>query len=439
MNMTKRKGEISLFMKYVFKKYTILCMIFLYPFFNLYSIYLSNLTSLSSTYLLIFLFLPIIIFSFNKRTIYFIIKNIPYYFLVIIILLIGLLWSTELTRGIFYIISLFLAALFSCLLYNLGLLKSAWRAFAFSVTIFSILLYFKILQRNFVYYEHDRFGYIQGNEIFLDPNWLANWLAISFLYYFFSLMKEKKMYTNSISKVKKILYFLLSILNLYFILLTASRSVFLALSVAIYIYLLISKKIKQFSLINLLLAFVILINVNVNVFDNLKIFDRLEETSILKSDRMDLAISSFKALVQDPFTFLMGYGTGGGDKAIGPYYYGAIRHEDGVLRYNNHNVYLDLLLQIGSLGILIIFSLVFFILKNIFISIKKENYAFITLLIFTLITSSAYNPIKNGIWVITGGFLIVLYLFNYSSDEENTKLSKSSISITKLPTTFGRI
>lgn len=239
--------------------------------------------------------------------------------------------------------------------------------------------------------------------------------------------------------MKKILYFLLSILNLYFILLTASRSVFLALSIAIYIYLLLSKKIKQFSLINLLLAFVILINVNVNVFDNLKIFDRLEETSILKSDRMDLAISSFKALVQDPFTFLMGYGTGGGDKAIGPYYYGAIRHEDGVLRYNNHNVYLDLLLQIGSLGILIIFSLVFFILKNIFISIKKENYAFITLLIFTLITSSAYNPIKNGIWVITGGFLIVLYLFNYSSDEENTKLSKSSISITKLPTTFGRI
>lgn len=397
---------------YNLKTLLVLTPFFLYPYYSLYSPLIENKSGLPGVALLILFFMPVFILNL-KGFIGFAFKRIPYYYIGIAIAFIALFWSADLTRGVFYVISLILASLVGYTIIKLNIVMKVWQVFSITVIIFSLLLSFEILQKGFVYYDvgGSRFGYIQGLDIYLDPNWLAVWLSISFIYYFLFWMGDIIANNGGISRKKKWASLILSILSIYFLLATGSRSALLALLAVIFIYFVLKKN-YYLLLIGLVASLIILVLSEFGRIKEDSLINRTLQTNFMENDRIGLAISSLRALMENASTFFFGYGTGSGDRATGIYYEGAVLFDDGIYRYNNHNMYLDWVLQTGALGMFFMLGMFILLLYTLLISIKIKNYPYILLLVFLSIEATAYNPVKNSIWSIACGLLIALFSVN---------------------------
>ena len=386
--------------------------VFIYPYINFYSRKIEIVSGLSLSYIIILLYLLPIIFNLSELK-SFVLKRKQLYYFIILLLLISLLWSTEFTRGFFYIIVLTIAPLFGLSIYKLDYTYNLWKVFSYSTIIFSILLYTKILLRGFNFYNYGgtRFGYILGNEVSLDPNWLGAWLVVSFIYFFMQSKRESSTLKTRKNKFKRLSYLILVIICLYFLFKTGSLSASFALVIALTTYIVVNKKYIKllFSVMLAILLFLIVISsTNNNIF----IFNRLSNFDIYNNERYELLVSTKEAITDNYFNFIFGYGAGGGDRAIGKFYRGAQVQEDGIVRYNNHNTYLDFVLQLGSIGLFIVVFIILWSIIALHKSIKVKNNDFILLFIFVLIQSMFYNPIKNGFFIISYGFITALYLNN---------------------------
>jgi O-antigen ligase len=393
-------------------KMIIIAIALLYPFINLYSRKIQMLTGLSLSLIIVLLFLVPILLNLSELK-HFILEKKPLYYFSVLLLAISLLWSTEFTRGFFYILVLIIAPLFGLSIYKSNYTYKVWKTFSYSTLIFSMLLYSRILLKGYNYYDYGgtRFGYILGNEVSLDPNWLGAWLAVSFIYFFIQSKREPNALKTKLNKFKKSKYLILAFICLYFLFKTGSLSASIALVIALTAYALVNKKYiaSIFAGMVAILLALIVIGTSSN---NILIFDRLSGLDIKNNERIELLVSTREAITDNTFNFIFGYGAGSGDKAIGKYYRGAQVQEDGIVRYNNHNTYLDFVLQLGSIGLFIVAFIILWSIKVLYKSFKINNNAFSLLLIFVLTQSIFYNPIKNGFFIIGYGIATALYLNN---------------------------
>lgn len=403
------------------QKALILLVVFLYPFTNLYLSLIQRMTGLSRSYVLIMLFLLLMPLSIAKVK-YFITSKRCYY-LVVLILSLSLLWSTEYSRGVFYILVVAMAPLFGFNIYNLNIINTMWKTFSYSTILFSILLQTGILIRGYDFYDFGgiRFGYLVGSDVVLDPNWLGAWLAISFMYFFIRIRKEEPN-ANSRTKLGKAIDVVLAILSIYFLLRTGSMSSSLGLGVALSMYVFSNKKYLTTIVAVPLIILVILLSMSSVALD-MVLLKRLSGLDLQSNSRIELVVSSSKALTETALTFLFGYGAGGGDKAVGKYYSGAHVQEDGIARYNNHNTYLDMILQLGGIGFFIVIVFVIWAAKVLFKSIRIRNNAFILVFSFILVQALFYNPIKNGFYVISWGLAQALSLSEHNEKNIGKKSS----------------
>lgn len=260
--------------------------------------------------------------------------------------------------------------------------------------VFSILYLLGFLSISKEYnFGGSRIGYVTSDIYYLDPNWLGYWCVIAMLYFLRIILKSPN---------KIIIYFYLFILG-SLMMGTQSRSALFSLILSFIIIMFLKKKLL-FGIISALFSILILL-ITLIVGVETRYFNE----SVVGSSRTDLMKSTLNAIKHSPIEFLIGYGTGAGDLATGYFYSGAVLFSDGLYRFNNHNTPMDIILQIGLMGwlVLIILSVFFLIIIN---KVKTDNIAIVGLLLFIIIQSLAYNPIKNGIILIAFSIILGTYL-----------------------------
>lgn len=107
-----------------------------------------------------------------------------------------------------------------------------------------------------------------------------------------------------------------------------------------------------FGLFSILLGCLLAATLEFNPF--VRLFDRLsrpaDESWVVLGHRLPIWENVFLVWTSDPLVFLIGSGTGGADVTLGTIDPGATFNEEGLLRRNCHNLFLEWLLSFGLVG-----------------------------------------------------------------------------------------
>lgn len=253
---------------------------------------------------------------------------------------------------------------------NLKELKLLSNCFVFSGFLISLLLF--VLKTE---YEMGRFSYSVFGRL-MEPNYLASYLSITFLFTIKKVFIIKKTYI-------KILFLLMSLGILFAMLLTGSRGAFLATIFSSFVLLFYDKD-KSSLLVKIFLIFVLFFILFIFLPDNLA--DRFISRSYNDgSNRIRLYLwnNAISYILERPF---LGYGLASGRAitSVG----------------SAHNTFLSVTLNFGMVG-LICFLIILF--KDIKILIRRDMILFLSILtsmIFTSMIITNYNTIPLWFTII---------------------------------------
>ncbi|WP_223592359.1 O-antigen ligase family protein [Neobacillus bataviensis] len=289
----------------------------------------------------------------------------------------------------------------SLLSYNRTEIRLLKRAIVFSGWLTLLLMYFYSDTQSIL---GGRLT-VSVNGVYQDPNYLTGFLIFSIMFYFEDLIKNR-----SKASIVKLGVFLI------FVLLTGSRGGFLAIVGSILIYSLIwtrTKKFKPSSLI-ILISFILIMSTIFNIALNMlpeTVAQRYDASYSLNDNaagRGDIWESLIFSYEQSPgFNKFFGWGAG------------TIRY----FTYNGnvaHNIWLESLIEIGVIGVLMLFILYFSYIRKAF---KLKEYVMATCFIGYMIMAMSmslysYKPIWN---------IILLIMILKNNHYEVNKLFKKGI------------
>lgn len=395
--------------------------LFIFPFLQAFSPYLERVFSIDKQIMDVVIFLPIIIHAllFNLKQIPLIFSINKYYLFLIIYLLIALIWSGDINRGIYFLFYILMVPILTISLFKEKTGLAAWRSFSWGVLILSLLLYSGMLKNVFIYYDAQRFGLYSG-DISLNPNSFGFWLNIAIGYFLYRIIIEFE--SNKKSLFKLCFQLINTFMLAYFIVLTGSRAAHLALLVSIIIIISIKRyRIFMIStplIISFILVFILISqNLNSSNENNSYVMTRYE--SVLSeglSERGDIWSLIFKISLGSPVTFLFGVGTGNAESAIGEIYQGDTYkvNSDNVARVNTHNLFLLFFLQSGVVGLILFVLMLYKIFNKIIHRFEDSNLNLFMLFLFTVfcIMSLTGSLIYNPAYPIIISIIFTIILFN---------------------------
>ncbi|MDR2336718.1 MAG: O-antigen ligase family protein [Candidatus Nomurabacteria bacterium] len=263
---------------------------------------------------------------------------------------------------------------------------------------------FTLLPEN---YRSDLFGIARPTAFFQEPQFFANMLLFPILYSLSQILKGNNLRKNWI-----ITGFLMLILFL-----TLSRGAILALGVGILLLIFINfQKIKRFLWI---LPTVLITIVGGLTFINPKIANQLSLGLLGNSgyvvastdERMAMNEMAIKTITKNPSNFLFGIGIGGTGRSY--------QADFGCLESCiNFNEYLDLFVEIGLVGFVLFFILIFKLLKYLWRKNKILAVITITFLTQWLFFAGYPNSLPSFVMLAVFGGMV---LYKYGRHDETNK------------------
>ena len=251
---------------------------------------------------------------------------------------------------------------------NIKELNFIANSFIYSGVLIALLLFYFKSE-----YEVNRFSYPMFGRL-MEPNYLASYLSITFLFSFKKIITNKKIYL-------KILYSLISLCILYALLLTGSRGAFLATSIASILVLFYDVRYIYLKIFLIIVLFLIVFFILPPNLTDRFIVNSYDDVS--NRTRIILWKNAISFILEKPF---LGYGVSSGT---------------AITRLGSaHNTFLSVALNFGIVG-LICFCVILF--KNIKLLFNRDMLLFTSVFVSLMITSliiSNYNTIPLWFTII---------------------------------------
>ncbi len=233
-------------------------------------------------------------------------------------------------------------------------------------------------------------------SVFINANYYAAILEFIILmaFYKLALVKDKE---SSFSY-----YFLVIIINIFFLYLTGCRSAWFALFAAIPIIFLFQRNFYIALSLFIISMFVFFLTINI------EIFPRLDTILNDLNTRFDIWKASIKTFLQHP---LIGIGPFGFENIVSSFNF-KVNH--------SHSLYFETLLSFGIIGTSFLFFYFLFYLKELFESYRLETYP---LIIGILAVTFLHNILDVTILNLQVGllFLFIIASIGVYKEEENVK------------------
>ncbi|MBI4773111.1 MAG: O-antigen ligase family protein [Deltaproteobacteria bacterium] len=140
-------------------------------------------------------------------------------------------------------------------------------------------------------------------------------------------------------------------------------------------------------------------------------FANVEELVTL-SDRTDIWRFGADVLQTGPKNLLIGAGTGSADKALGAqgyYFAGSKLGDDGIVRLNAHNTYVEWLVSFGFVGFALGMSLLFAVVKRAWKWDKRQGTMFRrALVLFCVLSAAASVTYRSFLWPALGSLILAV-------------------------------
>lgn len=370
-----------------------------------------------------------IIFSFIKKYFYIFLLILAYLF-------ISLLWSldaswsfwgdfsrqTSLHNELFFVAFLFLISV------NLILFKDSKKIigralFVVSCSSFLVSLYAVCQYFGFDFLVWQESAKITGRAMSTlgQPNFLGSFLLLSIPLTFYLARYRRNIYLRCFLVV----VLLTQLLALLF---SGSRGAWIALIIMLGVVFLLYKKSRKITLIvGLSLATVVLV-----LFFNNNIFSqRFKGAFDLKQGSSSVRTFIYSRSLQASFETPLGFGLENQREALIPYYEvsSAQKNKVNVVFDRAHNIFLDIVLTLGFLGLIIYLYLYYFIFKiirkNVVLEKRdKELFLVLGLSIFSYLISLFFN-FATIVNIVYFNFIIaIIFALDFKEREKEISLKK---------------
>ncbi|MBN1792900.1 O-antigen ligase family protein [Candidatus Woesearchaeota archaeon] len=245
----------------------------------------------------------------------------------------------------FYIFEFLAVVLFGAVLYSINDFSHGMKNVVFIYFIFSLLIFVALITNLANLSFSSR---LDGGYFAINPNLLAMFCAIVCL---FSIV--------FFSYEKRVVYLPVAFVSFVGLILTNSRTMYFAFIVA-FLYLLLKKKsiiagafsvgVSGFGVLMLLLLFVSALNTDLHTISNFVLRDESVDSLGELTGRTEVWLSSLSFIAKSP---VYGYGFKGSRLIVTDY----VKH--------SHNVFLEILLTAGLIGLFIWLKFLFHLLKDL--------------------------------------------------------------------------
>lgn len=265
------------------------------------------------------------------------------------------------------------------------------------ISVFTIVLLFSILSYFGLFYER-----VAGLPLAIKGMHLQGFLwhiscgAMSILLSCFTLIPL--LFEKSLSKGKKIFLFLLTIFFMICLYLTGSRGYYIAgFMTYLFIFGFYIVKTRNLKIPLLILLFCTIL-VAILFSNNKYMQERIHNTSATKEWSLTNRIDSYKsALVIFKKHFVFGVGPRQSVKQEDFYRIMNVSKDDS--SRHMHSMYLTILSDFGAVGSILFICIIFLILKNLFLTYKRENSILALCLLFawvSLLIGDCFDTVLRG-------------------------------------------
>lgn len=330
----------------------------------------------------------------------------------LIFLLLTIIWTPDLSRGILILVSLYSMFSLGNMISKLGLIEKCMKLYICAcMSVIFLAIFLTIINSiNIImiipYLNTNSMGYWNANEL-------------SFIFSFSTLC----VWFLNISKLKKICF---TIILVAAVIILGSRGALFSLFCSGMLSVLSTKLNMKITKIPYLILVMSICSLFYNglIKDSEQGYVQYEEVSLderyVRAFSGDLGMrdliwaNGFNALMNDPYILLFGTGIGAVDRTIaeGGYMAGTVKEDkDGILRIHSHNAYLEWFMAVGLFGlpsILIALVRVFYVAGVL--DVKERTSFRISLITFVLLFSNSGVPFLSLVWPLVGGIILSLML-----------------------------
>lgn len=272
---------------------------------------------------------------------------------------------------------------------------------AFIIGSLIISLIVLIAQHQYLFDGSFRYTIQIGNNVDVDPNYLASYLYIGFAFCLYNIS-----FSKFVNRFSKMLYVIFALIILFAVFMTGSRSAYLAVGILTIGYFLelrksmrFKKRFYLFFLIPIIVFSIFLVVENYFPDQILSRFDlvRLNDTS--NANRLLYWKYALESFLHSPI--------------IG---FGAALTTDIILKYTSHvgdahNTYLTFLLNFGLVGLLIVILWIWRVMKELIINRNKFWISFV--ISFFLNSFIIANQLGISFWI---PLLLIYYMSSYKEE-----------------------
>jgi O-antigen ligase len=259
----------------------------------------------------------------------------------------------------------------------------------------------------------NRFGWFFLKDIPIsDPNYFAVFIGLAMLYFYFIFSnKQEKNRTRC-------MYITLFLTSGFFLTNTLSRGVVFSLIITL-VFIGIIKEWGNMKFVMascmlpaaLCLGWILLQTFGSNNVENVN-FSTIQRFLLLNSsDRIAVWTSLFNGFMNSGiFTVLFGNGFQSGSSIGAKFYFGIEPDSNSLIFKNPHNMFLQLLVESGILGIIILLTIAFMYLWQTFKNIQRNNYVPLALLLFFVSVNLSLNVMGFREQFLVFGILLLASL-----------------------------
>lgn len=272
----------------------------------------------------------------------------------------------------------------------------------------------------------NRFGWFLYNDISVsDPNYFGVFIGLAMLYFYFRISNRQE---GNKSRFFHLAFFL--VLG-FFLTSTLSRGVVFSLIITLVIIALIREWGNlKFVIASCMLPAVLSLGwlllqiFGVNNVENVN-FSTFQRFLLLNSsDRIAIWISLFNGFKESNlFTVLFGNGFQSGSSVGAKFYFGIEPESNNLIFKNPHNMFLQLLIESGILGIIILLLIALMYLWQTFKNTQRKNYLPLALILFFINVNLSLNVMGFREQALIFGIFLLAAI--RTSESANQKLGRN--------------
>nr|WP_263324346.1 O-antigen ligase family protein [Neobacillus sp. Marseille-Q6967] len=366
--------------------------LFLLPFVHMFrfQLFLGNEQIYIAVFILAISFISILLFMkyilIRQRT--FPKGNVLYLFLILYMFLsfIYLKYKFMLISGLSLLIVYMAILILSEYLSFKRLFWNMYRYYSLGIVflclVMQVVVDLELLGMTFI---DNRFGWVLYEDITVsDPNYFAVFIGLAMIYFYFIFSNRQE------KNGGRFLHLILFLASGYFLTITLSRGVVFSLIITLVLVSIIKEwgKIK-FVMASCMLPLVLTLGwILLHIFGSNNVenvnFSTIQRFLLLNSsDRIAVWTSIFNGFRNSGlFTVLFGNGFQSGSSIGAKFYLGVEPQSNGLIFKNPHNMFLQLLVEIGVLGMMILLTIALMYLWQTFKNMQRNNYVPLALLLF---------------------------------------------------------